>query len=349
MAVPSRAINARGTGDKVDLIYLYEWVSGSERAETLSRAADIIIVQRLITDDVATQILRWRFAGKPVAVDLDDAYELIPTTSRSYALWKNGFMRIQTPKKVLNVHLKYPAIEQLKRNIKVADALFSPSQLILDDWEDYIPHRYLVPNYIDAHLYEPFRVDETKELVIGWGGSASHYHSWSDSEVIPALRRIAELFPDARFLVAGGNPSILRELRLPPGRLIMNHWVEPEQWPGVLARISIGLIPLAGEYDRRRSWVKPLEYALMGIPWVGVANDSTLPFSSHGILVKPKRDEWVHALYEMVDHYENYRACARERIVWATQQDVYLNTDKLLDTYQRVIDQAQTENLYIIQ
>lgn len=43
----------------------------------------------------------------------------------------------------------------------------------------------------------------------------------------------------------------------------------PQEWPHEVAKIGVGLAPLADtEFNRSKSWLKPLEMSALGVPWV---------------------------------------------------------------------------------
>jgi hypothetical protein len=43
----------------------------------------------------------------------------------------------------------------------------------------------------------------------------------------------------------------------------------PQEWPSAVARLGIGIAPLADtRFNACKSWLKPLEMSALGVPWV---------------------------------------------------------------------------------
>jgi len=331
------------------MIYISELVEGvSGSAGDLAREADIIIVQRLLVSEVQNSIFYWRSMGKPVAADLDDAYTIMPRTVASHKFWRQGMIGGKKDGKEIWLQMKYKPDEQLVWGVKLCTALISPSKVICEDWQKYTRNTFWTPNYIDSSLYTKFRrvprgMDDL--ITLGWGGSFSHVESWNDSRLVPALHRILQERKNVRLILAGGDPRIYGLFHKQRGQVAIHPWVEPSKWPEYLAEFDIGLIPLAGEYDQRRSWIKPLEYATMGIPWVGSRNRMTEEFGTMGTLVRNKTYDWYEALTDVIDNIQARREAMFPWMHWAEEQDIHANVNNLVATYQKIIDLARRDAL----
>jgi glycosyltransferase involved in cell wall biosynthesis len=322
---------------------LVEDTSGS--ASELVEWADIVIIQRLLLSEVQNSIFYWRSKGKPIAADLDDAYLIMPSSVASHRFWKQGIVGGKKDGKDVHIQMTYKPDEQLVWGVKLCNALISPSKVICEDWKAYTPNTFLVPNYIDSSLYIPHRrVPGDGTIVIGWGGSFSHLDSWNGSKIIPALHRILMERKNVRLSLAGGDPRIYGQFHRQRSQVMIHSWVPHDKWPETLAEFDIGVIPLSGEYDQRRSWIKPLEYSIMGIPWVGSSNRMTDEFSTMGTLVRNKSMDWYEALIEAIDDIEGRRAAMFPWMHWAEDQDVRANVHNLISTYQQIIDLGLTRH-----
>jgi glycosyltransferase involved in cell wall biosynthesis len=233
-------------------------------------------------------------------------------------------------------------LDQLKAGIKVANGLTSPSKLILEDWSSYVSRGYFVPNYIEKDRYQAALKDrkENNRMVIGWGGSFAHVNSFTSSGVLDALRRIVEQNKQVEIWIAG-DPAVYSLIPVSKYRKRFVPWVHPDGWPSVLTQFDIGLIPLAGQYDRRRSWIKSLEYSIMGIPWVGTDFEPNETFSNYGFTVPNRASKWVSALQICIDNYGWAKELAFEAQAMAESFDVYQNVDNLISTYETIIERAK--------
>lgn len=340
--MPLRAINkVKGEGT-AKAVYLGDFANFTPEVEGLVRESDIVIVQRVVVNDVLSNIIKTKLKyGKTVAVDLDDAYSKMPHMLRAYDFWFHGKVVVDGEDgKDIVKHLPIRPIEQLQWGVKLANAVTSPNRLILEDWKALTPNTYLVPNYIDANFYIPFRKKERNgRLVIGWGGSGSHWLSWLETHIIPAIRRVLSERRDVEFLLAGAIYPIVEKIerKLPQNsRVKWIDWSPISMWPSTLSQIDIGLMPLYGEYDERRSPLKIIEYDLMGIPWIGSRNGMTEEFAEHGTLVNNRTNDWYEAIMQKIDQYSLEKERMGDWSKWAEEQDIEKNVDKIMATYEEI-------------
>lgn len=297
---------------------------------------DIIVVERLMSNIIFSYLDKWRTRGKKVVFDMDDSYKNLPTGAGAYDYWINGF---SVDKKY---QMQYPPIEQLDWYTKLVDAVSSPSKLILQDWEKFNETRLWIPNYVDKELYQQIPdKDPDKKLVIGWGGGASHYLSFYDSGFLTALRRIwndPKYKGKLKFVLITKDEQLawkMREFRverIPADRLT---------YPQELLRLNMAVAPLAGQYDRRRSWLKIAEYTACAIPWVATDSD---PYHEHAIpgssiLTENRPALWEGALREMIDNYPLYqKAMKKDYEKYMKMFSIQENHKFLGDQYKKLLE-----------
>lgn len=264
--------------------------------------ADIIFVERLMSNIIFSFLEKWRVKGKKVIFDMDDSYKNIPIGSGAYDYWVNGSMIKSSTNKIIT--MPYSPIEQLDWYTKLVDAISSPSKLILEDWKNFNEKLIWIPNFVDAELYQRIpKVKPDGKIVIGWGGGATHYLSWYDSGLITALRRIYPKYKkriqillitkDAplAYKLAEFSPTIVRADRL--------------TYPGEMLKLNLALAPVAGQYDRRRSWLKIAEYSACGIPWLASKLDPYNEYEFSGTrLVENKPAAWEEAISRAIEEYD---------------------------------------------
>jgi glycosyltransferase involved in cell wall biosynthesis len=258
-------------------------------------------------------------------------------SNAGYRLWHEGLT--QSPDGTLSKVNPAP-LTQFKWGLRLAHAATVPSKRLADDWRAYAEVHY-VPNYIDLDNYEGVRREPHDGLIIGWGGSLSHLDSFTGSSVMTALQRVCRARPHVKVAICGNDRRIFERLPLPPTQKVLLPWVPYAEWPRHLASFDIGLAPLHGPYDERRSWIKVLEYLVMKIPWVASEGPPYHDLRGYGWLVKNMPSAWERILIDMVDHLDDYRAeAAREPHLYGIGQAIEANVDHLVATYSAIAQSA---------
>jgi len=340
--IPARAVN-KLAGHSAETIYIGEFANRTPRAQAACERADIIIVQRTLWAEVLDAIAFWK-ERQVVVADFDDAYDLMPESNPAYPFWGKGLAQVKRDDgqgyewRCLDRN----PLDEFKRGLRLVHAATTPSRQLAEDWRGYA-QMYYVPNYLDLEKYIFVSKPIHEGIVIGWGGSASHLESFRGSGIIEALQRIcAERF-NVRVMIAGSDRRIFDLLPLSAGRKIYQPFVEFRRWPYVLAQFDIGIAPLHGSYDERRSWIKALEYMAMKIPWIASRGAPYSDLKDYGLLVENTPEAWADALLEVIDHLADYRARAeRAGYIQALLLSMDVNVDKVLQTYAEIIQLART-------
>ncbi len=204
----------------------------------------------------------WRALGKIVVIDLDDMYEGLPPSNPAFKYW------------ILN----YPGldpnpIDALAEGLRHADALTSPSKVILKDWEHIVPG-FWMPNWTrgawyagldqkpagaqipdiefyyeqkegaEPQLMKRARANSEGHIILGWGGSISHVDSWIYSGVIEALERLFEKYPNVRLKFCGHESRLNYIFEKFGDRIVRQDGLSPQHWPLAVSTFDIGLAPL---------------------------------------------------------------------------------------------------------
>lgn len=343
--IPLRAINRERGEGTAKAVYIADFSDFTPEVEELVKEADIVILQRVAVNKIINSIIRTKYEfGKPIAIDIDDGYHHMSHKLRAYDFWRNGIVPVGETEdgKEIKSRMAYPPLKQLEWGVKLTNVVTTPSHVLAEDWCKFTPNTFIVPNYIETSSYLPYKkaADHDKlRLVIGWGGSGSHYLSWMESHIIPAIRRVLQERKDVEFILAASLQSVLNRIshKSFEARVKWIDWGAYADWPETLSQFDIGLIPMYGEYDERRSWIKPLEYALMGIPWVGSRNRMTEEYVGFGgQVVENKTSNWYEAIVDVVDHYKHWKECAEADYNWAIAQGIDQNVDRIMDTYEEI-------------
>jgi glycosyltransferase involved in cell wall biosynthesis len=230
-------------------------------------------------------------------------------------------------------------LTQFKWGLRLVHAATVPSNRLAEDWQGYT-NTYILPNYIELERYIRKVQQPHSGVIIGWGGSLSHLQSFQDSGLVSALIRVCQARPNVKVMICGDR-RVFDKLALPKTQSIFQPWVSPDDWPDVLANFDIGLAPLSGPYDERRSWIKVLEYMVMKIPWIASDNSAYHSLRSYGWLVQNNSAAWERVLLDMVDHIQAYKNdAAGDPYLFGIGQNIEENIENVLSTYATIANKA---------
>ena len=276
MKMPADAINRHGQ-HYAKLLHINSFPRFDDPAvQDIVGPADVIIVQRnFVHKEIWDAMDYWRGLHKVVACDLDDDYPNLPWSNPAHSFWIENTANAPTA-----------PIELLTQGLRHANALIAPSKVLLEDWKNVVYGCY-VPNYAEGHWYRDLKKREPDgKIIIGWGGSVSHYDSWKFSGIIPAIERLCREDPRVCVMICGNDARVLDLLDVAPEQKLNQPGVPPKEWPKIIAGFDIGVAPLDardGEhsYDFRRSWIKGLEYNLAQVPFIATRSPVYAAFDSY--------------------------------------------------------------------
>ena len=336
---PAQALNRSGK-HVANLLDNKSFVDNTPEAQGMCQMADVILVERKLFGDTLTAIQRWKARGKLMVADFDDAYNLIHPTNSTYHFWKEGIVRALGPDQKETTRQMNPLpMTQFKWGLQMVHAATMPSKTLAEDWCAYTD-TYFQPNYIDPKNYMSAAAPQHEGIIIGWGGSLSHLQSFSDSGVITALQRICASRPNVKVMICG-DQRVFDRVKLPENQKLFQGYVPFYEWPRTIANFDIGLAPLHGDYDGRRSWIKILEYMVMKTPWVASHSLSYDDYEAYGKLVDNRPEAWEKALLNIIDHLEEHRArAAGEPYKFGMSQGIDLNVDNIVGVYSTIAKKA---------
>jgi glycosyltransferase involved in cell wall biosynthesis len=335
-AIPARAINRSGR-HRAELINMEDFARGSPSVLPLLEDAEVIIVQRNLFGPALAAIQHWKARDKAVIADFDDAFHLIHPSNANYAFWSEGLVRQPDGG---SRRIDPPPLTQFKWGLRLVHAATAPSRRLMNDWQSLTEMHYL-PNYIDLRPYENAQPGRREGVLVGWGGSISHLQSFSGSGVISALKRVCRARPQVKVMICGSDRRIWEMLPIPVEQKIFQPWTAYANWGQTLAHFDIGLAPLHGPFDDRRSWIKVLEYMVMKIPWVASDSPAYEDLRPYGWLVQNTSSAWERVLLDMIDHLEDYRQeAAGASYLYGISQSVDENVENILAVYADIYQRA---------
>ena len=338
----------RRAGHKVNLINIQQWSRQTEECKAICSRADIIHLQRVLVNHTYEHIKYWISRGKAVCPDWDDSYDNILESNAASDFWMHGKVSIKMPGGGKHEHeLGQHPIEQFSTGLQLVTAGITPSKILSKDWEQYTP-TFVVENYIDSEIYLREKKPPNDKIFIGWGGSLSHTQSWENSGVQDALAQILSEREEVRLFIVG-DKRIVDQVPIPRKRIVFHPYVSWWHWPKYLRLYDIGIAPLAGVYDDRRSSLKVLEYTTMGIPFVATKSPVYESFFDvdSGIFVPSGDDKdgyndrveaWYTSTIDILDNLEDYVTRGSRNIEIGLKYDADYNVDKVIGIYQEIVE-----------
>lgn len=248
------------------------------RSVQVGRDADVYVFQRP-TNVFLVQLMEHLInEGKTVVVDMDDDLTCIHPDNAAFAMLhparspKNNWHHAQRACRLATlVTVSTPELQTRfgKERSRVL--------------RNCVPRRF-------TELERPLR----DERIWGWPGAV---HSHPDD--VPILAGAVQQLRD-NFLVVGYPEGMGKALGLPEDPRATGR-VEFQYWSQGLLNLDVGAAPLAdSRFNRGKSYLKPLELASVGCPWV--ASDIGEYRVLHnlcpeaGVLVDQRTRSWVKAL-----------------------------------------------------
>jgi hypothetical protein len=156
----------------------------------------------------------------------------------------------------------------------------------------------VIPNYLPEHYYDVNREDSD---LLGWPASL-HSHPNDPDVVGNAVARLVAA--GHRFHVASHAAGVGAAFGLDGDDSVdrPDAVIDLPDWPNAIGKIGVGIAPLADtKFNAAKSWLKPLELAAVGVPWVGSPRDEyrRLHDLGCGVLADRPKD-WYRVLRSLL-------------------------------------------------
>lgn len=258
MQAPARALRAQGVDVQVVMpsgrsthvgLNGYQDEHGNLVHVDVPGDADVMVLQRITSPQLVQAIPLIRAKGIAVVVDMDD--DLTCIDPRNIA-WTALHPRMGTPGHTWeNATRACMAATLVTVSTPALLATYAPHGrgVVL---ENCVPAKYLTVEHHDSD-------------VIGWPGSV-HSHPDDPTVVGSSVSRLVH--EGHRFTIVGSGEGT-REVFALDRDPDATGAVELDDWPHAVARIGVGIAPLKDtRFNSGKSWLKPLEMAAVGVPWV---------------------------------------------------------------------------------
>lgn len=282
------------------------------------KQADVYVFQRTTGKHLSQLVKLMRERGFTVVIDMDDDLSCIHP--------KNAAFNMLHPKRSPMGNWLYAADA-----CRVASLVTVSTPNLLARYAGH-GRGYVLQNYVPER-YLSIKGPERDQRLWGWAGAL---HSHPDD--VPLLRGPAESLNGHEFQLVGNPLGMGKVLGLrmdPPGPGI----VELTDWPqAIVDTMDVGAAPLAdSRFNRSKSWLKPLEYSALGIPWVASSSPEYSRLQMElgaGLLARSDRPrDWVAPLKRLLTDdalYEEQSQALREA---AARFTIERNAEKWLEAW----------------
>lgn len=272
---------------------------------------DVVVFQRVTHRYLAQAVSVIRRTGRTVVIDIDDDLSSIhPSNPAWHHLHpKSNEGRIGKSTTLLHTWTNLGAA------CRAASLVVTTTQALADKYGH--GHAAVIPNYLADHYYD---VEHDDNDVIGWPASLTS-HPNDPAVVGSAIARLVDA--GHRFAVTSVAPGVGRAFGLSGDDQVamIDRVVDLHDWPSEIAKIGVGIAPLADtKFNAAKSWLKPLELAAIGVPWVGSprVEYQRLHRLGCGVLVDRPKD-WFRVLRRLLtDEPRRLELSAAGRAVAAT-------------------------------
>jgi hypothetical protein len=272
-------------------------ITGTDRAV---HGWDIIVLKLVMHKDVLAGLDRAQEMGQKIVVDVDDFFDGLSPTNRAY--------EATDPKNNPDNNREIYA-EIIRR----AFAVICSTQFLFDYYSKIHKNVFLVRNGIDLHRYRSlYNLNKKRQTArpnrttIGWVGATP----WRSGDLEQLSSFIGNYIltnnQKVRFHHSGhlpSSPSAAEQLGIDKRFVTTNHLAPISDYPGLFNGIDIGIVPLTDiPFNHAKSFIKGLEYAAAGIPFVASPVPEYKFLYDSGIgRIASTPEEWIYHFNELRD------------------------------------------------
>jgi hypothetical protein len=252
---------------------------------------NIVVFKLLMYKPFLGLIAHAQSLGQKVVVDVDDWFRNIPESNIAY----------ERTDPLVHEDNNRDIYEQI---IFAADAVICSTQFLYDYYSSLRSNVFLVNNGVDLKRFTVYKHSDSWHPTIGWVGMTP----WRGDDLEECLWMNDFLVRNKlRFHHAGAHSDHNRDIEDVMGLdrgLVSKSSTLPTHVVGQLyANMDIGIVPLSGhEFNRSKSFLKGLEYAASGIPFVASWSPEYQLLADAGVgRVARNQEEWEYHLSELLD------------------------------------------------
>ncbi len=245
---------------------------------------DVLVLQRPLHHWIPQAMVHIQRQGIAVVVEVDDDLHSLHS--------RNGVYHAVHPRTSPQMNWQH-----LAKCCGLADLVTVSTPALA---ERYGAHGRVVvlPNYVSGKWLDIEHAGDGN--TVGWAGVVGVHPD--DLQVTRGGVALAVEDCDARFLCVGNGELVERNLSLqrPPE---ITGYLPLEEYPHHIARFDVGIVPLADtRFNAAKSWLKGLEMAACGVPFVAspMREYRALAALDIGVLVEGRSRSWRREIRSML-------------------------------------------------
>jgi len=257
---------------------------------------DVVVVQRPLAAKTVATIEHLQANGIRVVVEIDDDFEAIDRRNIS---WPN--VQPSNSRAYNRLHLRHAC--------EIADLVTVTTPALAARYgghgrvavlSNYVPRANLA---IDQEPHDG--------IYIGWSGSMDTHPTDLQQCGAGVAQAVAEL--DATFAVVGTGKGVQRALNLRVEPVACG-WKPLDEYPEAMAQLDVGIVPLdLTSFNHAKSWLKGLEFASVGRPFVASPTGPYRALQARGIgMLASKPKHWRRAVLDVAVIADELGAAWRE-------------------------------------
>jgi glycosyltransferase involved in cell wall biosynthesis len=292
--VPGRAMGKFGVSTEVGLLAMTKNNQiGVQRIDGVKVSGfDIIVFKLAMHVSALAAVDKTKGNGQKIVVDIDDWFDDLPDTNRAKLI-------TDPERNPLNNRDIYFQI------IEIADALICSTEFLYEWYKNKYPHKpvFLVRNAIDSDRWPKYKPPRGRP-VIGWMG-ATPWRALDLEQLSPFfgnfIQRNKLTFHHSGHIQKAQHAADLLGV---DKSLVTTEPMQPvTNLPALMKKFNIGIVPLNNiDFNRAKSYLKGLEYAVAGIPFVASDMPEYRLLSSAGVgRVASSPSQWESHMEELLD------------------------------------------------
>lgn len=252
---------------------------------------DIIVLKLLMLREIYDKMLVAQEMGQKFVVDIDDWFDGLAATNRAF----EATDPLKNPNNNRQIYAEI---------IMKADAVITSTPFLFNYYAQKRNNVYMVRNGIDSERYLKKSKRFERKPNIGWVG-ATHWRS-NDLEQLSGFMNDYLKSNNIMFHHSGHSssaPSAHDLLKIDETRFTKLQMTPISSYPNLFIPIVIGTIPLNNiEFNYAKSFIKGLEYAAAGVPFISSPSPEYEYLAEHGIgRVARTQDDWIYHFDELLN------------------------------------------------
>ena len=251
---------------------------------------DIIVFKLLMQREVLNAMPKAKELGQKIVVDIDDWFDGLAVTNRAFAATDPT----TNPDNNREIYAEI---------IMKADAVITSTPFLFDYYGKKRDNVFLVRNGIDLNRWRPRTPQMNHRLKLGWVGATP----WRSGDLETLSPFLGSYLLDRKMTfhhsghTENGAARANRQLGIPDTISKASLLTPILSYPQLFKPIDIGIIPLNDiPFNHAKSFIKGLEYAAAGVPFVSSYSPEYELLANSGIgRVAKTQDEWIYHLDEL--------------------------------------------------